>query len=83
MSRKKYCFCGFKFDEGFPDDFPDRFKFCCSCLGIAITIVREGIDNVVSFLGKVLDKKTEKYDRYVEKHIKIDKLITVNHEQKR
>ena len=27
--------CGFKFTEKFPDDFPEEFKFCCSCLAWA------------------------------------------------
>ena len=27
--------------EDFPDDFPEEFKFCCSCLAWAISIVGE------------------------------------------
>jgi len=31
--------CSFKLTDKFPEDFPDEFKFCCTCKAIAFRMV--------------------------------------------
>ena len=87
MSRKDECFCGFVFEEEFPKDFPDEFKLCCQCHGLAVTLAYEGFDDMIDFYTKILGlmpnntiEQTAKYFPIIEKYKIINKLITINHE---
>ena len=33
--------CSYPLSTKFPDDFPDDWKWCCGCLGLAINIIED------------------------------------------
>jgi len=59
---KKCAICSFPLhNENFPEDFPDEFKFCCGCLGIAKLIIKGTLmenDLTGNFYDRVLNKIT-------------------------
>lgn len=84
MGKSKKCvICGFKFDKDFPKDFPDEWKFCCMCLGTARALGREQFKNLSGRVKQVFNfdhaGQRDKFEDYIKKAEKINKLITLNH----
>jgi len=40
---EKCVICSFKMTEKFPEDFPDEFKFCCTCKAIAFRTISDDL----------------------------------------
>jgi len=59
----------------FPKDFPNKFKWCCRCLGIAEFIITRGYDNVINLINDSY-KSREKTD-IINRSIIINELITI------
>ncbi len=50
---EKCVVCGFPLNKAFPEDFPDNFKFCCTCKAIAFAMVRNDLPNELWILYRV------------------------------
>ena len=60
---EKCVICKFPLTKEFPEDFPDEFKFCCTCKEIAWAVIRGTLDVEQRWLYKRVEK--------------IEKIITV------
>lgn len=55
------CFGKLHRPNRFPEDFPDEWKMCCNCKGLASIIAYYGLEDVVRFFIKsssFLDKRS-------------------------
>ena len=70
------CFEELHNPEKFPEDFPEKWKWCCSCLLYADDIVKNGdVEEIIKHWISII--LVERKSRFVIKLRKIDKLIRV------
>lgn len=52
--KNRCAICNQKHDQkhNFPDDYPYKLRFCCSCRGFSVQIILQGIDKVEEWLNK-------------------------------
>ena len=55
--------CSYPLSNRFPDDFPDDWKWCCGCLGLAKDIIASPYDfvdhmNIGYLFGRIYRKMT-------------------------
>ena len=59
--------CGYPLEDVFPDDYPNDWKFCCSCLSWANFILEENIITENILLEDKLHRRRSLITRIYEK----------------
>lgn len=62
--------CGSMLFNTFPEDFPNEWKFCCSCFSLAYELIKHGFNIVLKFYYDIILNLEEKLR-------KINKCITL------
>lgn len=78
MGKNKCAICKAKLHNSavFPKDFPDEWRFCCNCSGLANILASYGYTELVQIFAK--NSSLSKNKTVVKRIKKIDELTNVN-----